>query len=147
MLNFNLFSVLIPVSTLADHHTKSFYNAAVKYNRPIECVTADGGKPKSLLSEPEIDFLSDLINNKGWHDSNQDYYELAQSNDFKQCENHYDYLVRQKKLKGLKRDGGRVSFSTGNHNQERCDHSRAAAKVAYKCGECFSRAEKTQLTS
>jgi hypothetical protein len=31
--------------------------------------------------------------------------EIAQSSDFKKCENHFDYLIRAKKLKGLKRDG------------------------------------------
>jgi hypothetical protein len=31
--------------------------------------------------------------------------ELAQSSNYTKCENHFDYLIRAKKLKGLKQDG------------------------------------------
>lgn len=103
-------AVAIPYSTLKDH-INYFHDAASKWKVPVESVTATMvlglESKKSLLSDDDIAFLVDCIrtrdhanNGMSRHESIRLIQELAQCSDFKKFENHYDYLIRSKKLVG-----------------------------------------------
>jgi len=108
-------AVAVPASTLKDNIIY-WHDAAAKYKVPVETVTMEMilefKKPLSLLTDDEHAFLADCIrtrdhanNGMSRHEAIRLIQELAQTSDFKKCENHYDYAVRMKKLNGLKRDG------------------------------------------
>jgi hypothetical protein len=114
----NVSGAIISRKTLSDH-VANFKRASVKFNIPVEAVTCDMifciHEWKRLLCEDDVSFLGDCIRmrdnaNTGMsrHEVIHLIMELAQTNDFTKCENHWHYLVRNHKVPGLKR-GGKVT--------------------------------------
>ena len=110
----------IPRSTLS-RHTKRFQDFAKEKQLPVEHLTRDMIFPNSrgggngLLHENDVELLSSTIvyrdeanNGMTRNEAITLVMELSQITDRKAAENHYDYLVRMKRLKGVKNFGRTV---------------------------------------
>ena len=115
------FLTRIPRSTM-DRHKTAFEKAAKEYGIPVRDVTRQmifpatehgrgGSGSEPLLSDDDCKFLADVavsrdLRNNGMTRSEMInmVMELSQCASRKQAENHYDYLVRNHRLSGLKRD-------------------------------------------
>ncbi|KAG7372912.1 hypothetical protein IV203_033636 [Nitzschia inconspicua] len=111
----NDLAIAVPATTLKDN-IKAFSKAANTWNVPLELVTRDmvfaGANRPALLSENDIAFLSECITKRDESNNGMSrkevirmVQEIAQCSSFMTAENHYDYLVRKKKLIGVKRNG------------------------------------------
>jgi len=110
----------IPTNTIKDNVIR-FTKVAEEHGISINEVTYDmfwNGRAttaQALLNPSQLRFLEDTIIHRDELNNGMSrvevlklIMELAQTGDYKKCENHYDYLVREGKLTGLKR-GGRVT--------------------------------------
>jgi len=112
----------IPRSTFTRMNDR-FQAAATQFNVPLAEVTRtmvfkQKGNPP-LMSESEVTFFQDILQYRDL--KNRSYtrmeavglmMEITQNGNRRKCEDHYDYLIRQKRLPLLKR-GGRVTSAQG----------------------------------
>ena len=107
----------ILTSTLKNHSVK-FESVANLLDIPFGDVTREkyfgaiSKRPPPLLSMDDVTLFSKTIvsrdnnnNRMGQDDVINLVMELSQNDNRNKCEDHYDYLVRRKKLDGVKRDG------------------------------------------
>jgi len=107
----------IRITTLRDN-APQFLALAKKYNIPVKDITIQQyfeerpSKCPPLLEPSEVEFLQEVIVNRD--NSNnpmtrleviQLICEITQSYDHVTAKNHFDYLIREKKLNMLRRDG------------------------------------------
>ena len=113
-------TTMIPRSTL-NRHAKHFLQVSKEKKLPLEQVTNPMIFPKTrgggngLLNDNDVELLASTIiyrdeanNGMSRNEAIQLVMELSQTTDRKAAECHYDYLVRQKRLVGVKNFGRSV---------------------------------------
>ena len=115
---------LISRSSL-QRHTKTFNALMEEHQIPIQAITREQvfplprGTGNSLLSDEDISLLASAIVHRDETNKPMSRKEaitlvqqLSQCHEPKTAENHYDYLVRTKRLVGVKNDGKTVKAQT-----------------------------------
>ena len=108
----------VPAQTLKDAIVK-FKTAAALHDIPLDNVTREhvysNPNTKCLLDTEQLGTLNAMILERDQSNNGMSraeaitvIQELTQTFDRKRCENHFDYLVKNKRLPGLKRRVGRV---------------------------------------
>jgi hypothetical protein len=118
----------VPRQTLA-RRVPQFFEAADRNRVPLDAITAPMifcARSVALLDEAELELLMTTINyrdeaNTGMsrHEVVSLIMEIVQNGNRKKCEDHYDYLIRSKKLPSLKQHGRVVlaQARTTKHSQ------------------------------
>ena len=116
----NQYHAAIPLNTVKDNAMR-FTAIANKHQLPIENVTFNlfwqgrGKVQQALLDQDQVKFLEDTITHRDLLNNGMSrgevfklMMEMSQTSSVKCVENHFDYLIRENRLTGLKR-GGKVS--------------------------------------